>query len=148
MVAWIGCALFGASTLAAVPALLARKTRRVYGIAAGSAALFLAVLMSVLLPHMARTRTAAYLVETVPRIRAAETVVVVDMKVPSLTYYLDRVPEQVDMAHLERRLEKNDAPLFVFDEVDLLQVTTAARSRLREIGRQGKYIVYEKKESP
>ena len=66
------------------------------------------------------------------------------MKVPSLTFYLDRVPEQVDMAHLELRLERDDAPLFVFDEVDLPQVTPRSRGRLREIGRQGKYIVYEK----
>jgi hypothetical protein len=145
-VAWIGCALYGLATLVNVPALLARRTRRVYGIAAIAATLFLAVLLAVLLPHMAKTRTAAYLIQAVPGLRAAKTIVVVDMKVPSLTYYLDRVPEQVDMSHLERRLERDDDPLFVFDEVDLPQVTPVARSRLREVGRQGKYIVYEKDE--
>ena len=144
LVSWIGCVLYGFATLATVPALLARRTRRVYGIAAVAAGLFLAVLLAVLLPHTARARTAAYLIEAVPRIRSAQTVIVVDMKVPSLTYYLDRIPEQVDMAHLDRRLESDDAPLFVFDEVDLPQVTPFARNRLREVGRQGKYIVYEK----
>jgi len=146
LAAWLGCALFGLATLTSLPALLARRTRRVYGIGVSTALLFLSVLVVVLLPHLARTRTAFYLLDTVPRLRSADRIVVVDMKVPSLTYYLDRVPEQLDMADLEGRLDEKDAPLFVFDQADLSGVASSTRLRLREIGRQGKYVVYEKTE--
>ena len=63
---------------------------------------------------------------------------------PSLTFYLDRAPEQVDLSQLAARLTDPDRPLFVFDEADLARTPEAALARLREVGRQGKYVVYEK----
>ncbi len=67
------------------------------------------------------------------------------MKLPSLTFYLDRVPEEVALADLGARLTEDDTPLLVFDEDDLDRVTPELRRGLREIGAQGKYVVLEKR---
>jgi hypothetical protein len=95
-------------------------------------------------PALAPRRSAAYLIDTVPELRSGRPVVVVEMKVPSLTLYLDRVPEGVSWLSLERRMAGPDAPLFVFAEADLSAMPADARSRLREVGRQGKFVVFEK----
>ena len=116
-----------------------------YGAAGLSAAGFLLVAALLLLPQIARTRTSAYLIDEVSALRSGRPVIVVDMKVPSLTYYLGRPPDSIEMGDFERRLDRGDDPLVVFDEVDLPAAAPAALERLREVGRQGKYVVFEKK---
>ena len=69
--------------------------------------------------------------------------IVVDMNLPSLTYYADRIPEQIPGTQLAERLSRGDDPLIVLDEVDWPALPTDVRTRLREIGRSGKLRVLE-----
>jgi 4-amino-4-deoxy-L-arabinose transferase-like glycosyltransferase len=145
-VAGIGAVLHAAGALATLPGLWKRRPRWVYGAAAITSAAFLFTIVSVLLPDISRTRTSAYLVREVPALAASDRpLIMVEMKVPSLTYYLDRVPEEVAAGRLGRRLDADDDPVIVFDEDDLTDVTKATMQRLQPIGRQGKYVVYEKR---
>ena len=144
-----GAVIYGLGALVGLVGLFLRRPRWVWGGAAASSALFLAAAFLLLVPQIARTRTSAYLIEETPRLRdPSRTVVTVDMKVPSLTYYLDRVPEEVDLRDFDRYLARDDAPLFVFDEDDLPAVTPESAAGLQEVGRQGKYIVLEKIPDP
>jgi len=70
-------------------------------------------------------------------------VIVVDMKVPSLTFYLDRPTEVIEMARLEARMTQDDRPVFVFADVDLKTVPRGALERLHELGHRGKFRVFE-----
>jgi len=141
-VALLGSAVHAMAALVAAHGLFLRRPRQAYGAAASGAALFLLLGVALLLPDVTRTRTAAWLVAEVPGLKTAPNVAVVDMKVPSLTWYLDRVPEQVDLAHLPERLGQADGTLYVFDWRDLSRVPPASLERLREVGRQGKYRVF------
>jgi len=69
---------------------------------------------------------------------------VVEMKVPSLSWYLDRSPEYLSLDEFLSRIDEADDPLFVFADVDLPDVPAETLGRLRELGRQAKFIVYEK----
>jgi hypothetical protein len=97
----------------------------------------------VLFPAVGRANSPAPLIEQVPELSSARPVVTVDMKVPSLTFYLDRVVEVLEMDELQARLEQEDAAVYVFAEVDMPEVPPAALERLRELGRHGKFIVFE-----
>ena len=144
-VAWIAAAIHGVGALATLPGLWLRRPRWVYGTAAATSAVFLFIVVAVLLPEIARTRTSAYLIRDVPQLAAVERELwMIDMKVPSLTWYLDRVPEEVAVAELPQRLNDGADPLLVFDEDDLAGLDPATRAALREVGRQGKYVVLEK----
>ena len=79
-----------------------------------------------------------------PELRSGRPFVTVEVSVPSLTFYLDRVPETLEMGRLEERLARDDSPLFVLVDVDLPSVPPGAMARLQEVGRQGKYRVFEK----
>jgi 4-amino-4-deoxy-L-arabinose transferase-like glycosyltransferase len=141
-----GAAIYAVGAAAGLIGLLLRRPRWVYGAAASATAAFLVMALVVLVPALSRTRTSAYLIEEVPALRdPARPVVIVDMKVPSLTFYLDRAPQEVDLVDLEARLVQEDDPLIVFDEGDVPRAEPAAMERLGEVGRQGKYIVYSKK---
>jgi len=143
-----GAAIFGIGALLGTGGLILRRPRWVWGGAAASSALFLAAAFLLLLPQIALTRTSAYLVDDVPALRDTNRpVITVDMKVPSLTYYLDRVPEGVDMKDFESRLARGDSPLFVFDEDDLESLPPEVAVRLDRVGQQGKYVVLEKIET-
>jgi hypothetical protein len=63
------------------------------------------------------------------------------MRAPSLTFYLGRMPETIEMHELEARIERGDSPLFVFVDVDLGAIPPGARARLAEVGRWGKFVV-------
>jgi hypothetical protein len=73
--------------------------------------------------------------------------VVVDIRLPSLTYYADRVPEWVAGERLGDRLERGDAPLVVIADVDLDRIPKEVRKRLREVARSGKLFVFEPAEA-
>jgi len=144
-----GAVIYGLGAVAGFVGLILRRPRWVWGGAAAASALFLAAAFLLLVPQIARTRTSAYLIDEVPALReASRPVVTVDMKVPSLTHYLDRVPEEVDLRDFDQRLALDDAPLFVFDEDDLSGVAPETAAGLDEVGRQGKYVVLEKVPDP
>ena len=138
--------LLSAGAAVALVGLARGRPRWSHGAAAGTmiGVLLAAVLM--VLPGVARLRTSAYLVREVPALRdATRPLVVVSMKVPSLVFYLDRIPEEVAVGRLGSRLDEADAPLIVFDEVDLPELDQQVRARLGEIGRSGKYVVFEER---
>jgi hypothetical protein len=62
---------------------------------------------------------------------------VVDINLPSLTYYADRVPERSVGSKLADRLARGDDPLIVIDESDWPALPKETRARLREIARSG-----------
>jgi 4-amino-4-deoxy-L-arabinose transferase-like glycosyltransferase len=141
----MGGSIYGFGAVAGFIGLLLRRPRWVWGGAAASSAAFLAAAFLLLVPQIAQTRTSAYLIDEVPALRDdSRSVVAVDMKVPSLTYYLDRVPETVDMKDFRDRLDRPDAPLFVMDEDDLAALPPGIVGSMKEVARQGKYVVLEK----
>ncbi len=145
VVALAGAAIFAVGALVSGFGVVKRRPRWVYGSAAGSSALFLLAAVLFLYPSLGKTRSTAELIETVPLLSTERPLVTVEVRVPSLTFYLDRIPEIVEMEQLEERLARDDSPIFLFVDVDLPSVPTSVMERLREVGRQGKYIVFEKK---
>ena len=127
----------------AVPAVLRHRPRTVYLAAALASAAFLLAATTVFLPAHAERRSARALVESAPDLHGDRPVVVVEMRLPSLTWYLDRIPEKVSSVELAGRLRRGDDPLLVFDRVDLALVEPALHRRLAEIARAGKYRLLE-----
>ena len=145
VVALAGAAIFAVGALVSGFGVVKRRPRWVYGSAAGSYALFLLAAVLFLYPSLGKTRSTAELIETVPLLSTERPLVTVEVRVPSLTFYLDRIPEIVEMEQLEERLARDDSPIFLFVDVDLPSVPKSVMERLREVGRQGKYVVFEKK---
>ncbi len=141
--AFVGAGAFGFAALAALYGVLKNSPRVVYGAAAvGSIAFLLAIVVG--FPSVvATTRSAAPLVAAIPALQSSRPLVVVDMKLPSLTYYTDRVPERVTDERLAERLDRGDRPIVVVDEADLPKLSTPVRARLREVGRSGTLRVFE-----
>ena len=141
--AYIGAAAFGMAALVALYGMLTSSPRIVYGSAAiGSFTFLLAVVVGA--PSvLATTRSTAPLVDAVPALRSLRPLVVVDINLPSLTYYADRVPERLVGAELAERLDRGDAPLVVIADIDLDRLPPEVRSRLRELGHSGKLRVFE-----
>jgi 4-amino-4-deoxy-L-arabinose transferase-like glycosyltransferase len=144
-VAFAGAGIYGAGMLACLPSLVQRRPRSVYAVAAICSAVFLFVGGIVLMPALATQHSAEQLVHEVPALRSDRPIVIVDMRVPSLTLYLDRVPERIKSPQLRSHLDRDDAPLFVFADVDLPHIPEEDLVRLREIGRYAKFRVYEKR---
>jgi len=145
----VGGLVLGAGCLVGLLGLAARRPRWVWSAATAASALVVASALALLAPEIARRRTAAYLIQEVPGLRdASRPLVTVDMKVPSLTFYLDRVLEEVSLGDLEARIDRDDAPWYVFDRDDLSRAAPQVLGRIVEVGRQGKYVVFEEKGSP
>lgn len=133
-----------AGAVAGAAALL-RRPRGVFAAAAAGSFALLLLLVTALLPPLADERSLRRLVEEVPELSVARPVVRVEMRVPSLTFYLDRVPEQIDSDRLAERLARDDDALFVIHDIDRELIDERSWSSLREIGRHGDYAVYERK---
>jgi 4-amino-4-deoxy-L-arabinose transferase len=144
LAAWVGAAAYGLATVAAMPFLLRRRPLRVWQLAAAAQAVFLLIAVVFLPAEISRTRTTAWLLDAVPDLGQGRPVAMVDMKVPSLTWYLDRVPEEIDLAHLGEGLDRDAGHLYLFDRRDWERVPQQTRARLRLVGEQGKYRVYER----
>ena len=141
--AYIGAAAFGVAALVALYGMLASSPRIVYGSAAVASFTFLLAVVVGAPSVLAMTRSAAPLVDAVPALRSLRPLVVVDINLPSLTYYADRVPERLVGAELADRLDRGDAPLVVIADVDRERLPADVRARLRELGRSGKLRVFE-----
>jgi len=144
---WRGVALGGAAVqgVGAVVSLygaIVRKPRWVYGSAALSMALLLLLVAFLGFPAIGRIRSTATLIEQVPELSSGRPVVTVEMRAPSLTFYLDRPVEVIGMRDLEARIGRGDSAAYVFAEADLPDLPPVARIRLREVGGQAKYRVY------
>jgi len=144
LVAAIGAGCFAVGALVALGGAVARRPRWVYGSAAGATAAVLLSAVIVLFPELGRTRSAASLIAAVPELKSARPVVTVEVRVPSLIFYLDRPTQVLELHELEARLADGDRPLLVFADVDLPAVPEDVASGLSEVGRHGKYMVFEK----
>lgn len=142
-VAGVAAVAYGLATLGALPALLRRWPSRVWLSAAAAQAVFLVAVVGWVAPEVSKTRTARWLIEAVPDLGQGRPVAMVAMKIPSLTWYLDRVPDEIDLIQLESELARDDSRLYVFDTRDWETVTPETRAKLRPVGRQGKYRVFE-----
>jgi hypothetical protein len=134
---------FAAGALVAATGAAWRRPRLVYGAAAASTAAFFLACATVLFPAIGRTHSAAALIDAVPELSARGPLATVEVRVPSLTFYLVRPVEVLEMSRLGERLERDDRPLLVFVDVDLPSIPDSIADRLDEVGRQGKYVVFE-----
>jgi 4-amino-4-deoxy-L-arabinose transferase-like glycosyltransferase len=148
LVAAIGAGCLAVGALVALGGAVARRPRWVYGAAAASSAAVLLSAVIVLFPELGRTRSAATLIEAVPELASDRPVVTVEVRVPSLIFYLDRPTQVLELHELDERLARNDRPLLVFADVDLPSVPQAVASGLSEVGRHGKYRVFEQEIDP
>jgi 4-amino-4-deoxy-L-arabinose transferase-like glycosyltransferase len=134
----IAALAYGIAALTALWGLLGQRPRVVYGAAAAAGAALLLTSALVLHPALASNRSAAALVETVPELQGDSPLVVVDIRLPSLTYYLDRSPEAITAGEIDRRLDHDDSPILILAAEDLARVPRTTRARMRELGRAGK----------
>lgn len=143
----IGAVAFGGAAIAGLAGLVGARPRLVHGSAALATAIFLSSAILSAGGPLSERRSARALVAAVPAlVDPARPLVLAGARVPSLTWYVDRNPEDLDTAErLGERLGRGDAAIFVVAEDDLAVVPEADRARLREIGRHGKYRVLEEK---
>ena len=140
-VALCGAAAFSLAMPFAAAGAVRHRPRSAYAAAAGATAVLSLAAVLVLFPAVGRERSAAALIEAVPDLATPRPVLTVEVRVPSLAFYLDRPTEPLEMDELPERLDRGDAPLVVFASVDLPDVPPGTRERLREVGRAGKYRV-------
>ncbi len=143
VVAWAAAATYGLATLGSLPALVRRRPLPVWILAAAAQAIVLFAVVGWVAPEVSKKRTTRWLIEAVPHLGQGRPLAMVDMKLPSLTWYLDRVPEEIDLAHLEDRFQRDAGHLYVFDTRDWDRVPIETRAKLRTVGQQGKYRVVE-----
>ena len=145
--AMAGAAAYAVGALVAVWGLLRQKPRLVYGAAAGATAVFLLAGAIVLHPALGAYRSTGSLVDRIPELASDRPTVLVDIRLPSLTYYQDRVPERITSSELASRLERADSPVIVIASSDIERVPMPVLAGLREIGRSGKLHVFVEGES-
>jgi 4-amino-4-deoxy-L-arabinose transferase-like glycosyltransferase len=141
--AMVGAIGYLGGFLCSIPGVLSHRPRWVYGWAGASSATFLLTAALLFHPAHAEGRSARPLLEAVPRLNSGRPVVVVEMELPSLTYYLDRVPEKIHAGAVQKRIDRGDGPLLILDLADLPLLGSTANRRLVEVGAHGKYRVYE-----
>ena len=139
--AGIGALIWIVAGLAAFLGVVRNRPRQVYGFAAAGGFAFLLTVVLVFLPAHGTRRSAFELSETVPLLHGSRPLAVVEMNLPSLTFYLDRVPERVDADGVAARLDRGDDPLLVFDRRDLDTLPEPLRARVEIVGAAGKYVV-------
>lgn len=143
VVAGGGSAIFGAAAVAAAFGAARGRVRLVHGAGAAAGIVFACVAVAGIFPVLGRERSAYVLVEGTPELHEGRPVVVVEKRIPSLCFYLDRVPEWVGTADLGAALARRDRPLFVVDAIDLPGIPAAVRDGLREVAQRGRYRVLE-----
>ena len=124
-----------------------QRPRLVYGAAVVGSWVFLMTAVTVLHPALADHRSTRSVVEQVPELSGEAPLVLVDIRLPSLTYYLDRTPERITGDELEARLARGDSPVLIVAWVDLERIPRQIRMELSEIGRAGKLHVLVKGEN-
>jgi 4-amino-4-deoxy-L-arabinose transferase-like glycosyltransferase len=142
----VGSVAFAVGALVAIWGLLRQRPRLVFGAAAAATAVFLLAAAIVLHPALAAYRSTGPLIDRVPALDSDRPTVLVDIRLPSLTYYLDRVPERITADRLASRLDRDDAPMVVIAAVDIERVPMPVLARLRELGRSGKMHVFVERE--
>jgi 4-amino-4-deoxy-L-arabinose transferase-like glycosyltransferase len=141
-----GAGIFGVAALVAAWGMIRSRPRQVFAAAALSAGSFLLLAVVVWFPELAASRSAAGLIQAWPPLaRSGRPVLTIEIKVPSLTFYLDRVVESIEEDQLPARLDRPDAPWIVLADVDLPRLPATVASRLNLVASWGKYRVFEEK---
>ena len=146
-VAVVGAVAFGLAAITSLVGMLKSAPRIVYAAAACGSLAFMIAVVAGLPPLVAEARSSKPLVDAVPELQSARPLVLLDMNLPSLTYYLDRVPEKLTAGRLADRIAGGDRPLIVADEADLVRLSPEVRGALEEIGRAGKLRVLQPRKS-
>ncbi len=140
-----GAALLGAGALAAIAGLAIGRPRVTHAAVAAAGLAFATVCSAIAFPVVGRDRSAERLVRDVPALSSGQPVVTFEKHLPSLTFYLDTVPEWEGVAEVAERMTRADRPLLVVDQVDLKLLPKDTRDTLEEIGRSGRYLVFGSK---
>jgi 4-amino-4-deoxy-L-arabinose transferase-like glycosyltransferase len=138
-----GSTIYGVCFVGSLVGVIGHRPRWVFGSAAVASAGFLLVAFSLFIPAHSTSRSSWSLVREVPELSGQRPLAVVDMDLPSLTFYLDRVPEKLPMAWVGDRLQDEDDLLMIFDRSDLGMLPPEISVRLRWVGEAGKYVVME-----
>ena len=146
--AGVGVLIWIVAGLAGFVGVVRNRPRQVYGFAAAGGGAFLMAVVLMFLPEHGMRRSAFELTEAVPELHGSRPVAVVEMNLPSLTFYLDRVPERVHADGFAARLDVHDDPLLVFDRRDLDALPLTLRARVQIVGAAGKYVVCEPVDAP
>lgn len=133
----------GLAALVALYGILRGRPRWVYGAAAGASLACLLLIVIAAPPLIGAARSAKPLVDAVPQLASSRPIVLVDRNLPSLTYYIDRVPEKVEGRQLEERLGRGDAPLIVITDRDYERLPLEVQRRLAPLGHVGNLAAYE-----
>ncbi|HVQ34619.1 MAG TPA: hypothetical protein VMT33_01305, partial [Candidatus Bathyarchaeia archaeon] len=119
------------------------RPRWAYGATAAAALAGLLLVVIAAPPLIGAARSAKPLVDAVPQLASSRPLVLVDRNLPSLTYYVDRVPEKVEGRLVGERLDRGDAPLLVITDRDFEKLPLEVKRRLKLLGRAGNLAVYE-----
>lgn len=142
-VALVGSAAYAAGVLAGLVGMALQSVRAVYASAVATTFVLLAGAALWGFPALAGERSAEPLLEQVPELYSSRPVVLVDVRAPSLTFYLDRAPESVPRDRLAERLRRGDRPFVVIDEAAIPDLDPELSGGLRERGHAGRFVVYE-----
>ncbi len=138
-----GAGVYIAGAIVAFVGVLRHRPRQVYGAGAAASGLFLLLLVTVFLPSHAGTRSALSLLEAVPEVKTGRPIAVVNMNLPSLTWYLDQAPERLAPSRVPDRLSAEDRLVLVLNRRDVPSLSAGTLRRLQEIGSLEKYVVFE-----
>ena len=145
MAATLAAGGFGVAAVVGTVAWSRRRLQGLYAAALAATGLLYLAVVGLLLPELASRRSSLPLIRSISGIQQAP-VVTVEMKVPSLAFYLDRPIEEVAMSQLSQRLDRDDQPVYVLDEGEVERLPAVLRSRLRQLGHAGKYVAFTETE--
>jgi 4-amino-4-deoxy-L-arabinose transferase len=131
----------GSAWLVSLPALYKRRPLVVWKAAAVGQLAFLTIVVIFVPPLLAPNRSSRAVVRAVPLLQE-ERVTTVDMQVPSLLWYLDRVPDEIPLSRLRAEAELGDGRLYLFDRRDWGELSPEIQANFELIGGAGKYSVY------
>jgi 4-amino-4-deoxy-L-arabinose transferase-like glycosyltransferase len=138
-----GVVIYGVAALIGVVGAVIHRPRWTFGSAAAASAIWLLLAGTVLHPELGRRQSTAGLIEAVPALEEERPLLAVEVRLPSLVFYLDRVPEYLTLEQVEESLLREDRPLWVIVDVDLDSLPEGSLPRLRQIGSHGKFRVFE-----
>ena len=128
----------------ALAGVLAHRPRITYGAGALAMAVSLGTALAVMPTSLLASNSAAALVEQTPQLRSGRPIVIVDRELPSLTYYLDRIPEKAFTRDLPELLSRADDPLLVMSDRNWDALPPETHASVHVVNRVGKFYVFER----
>jgi 4-amino-4-deoxy-L-arabinose transferase len=135
--------VFGVGGVAALAGVLARRPRVTYAAGALTMTAFLGAALYALPTALPEPNSAAVLIERTPELRSGRPIVLVSRELPSLTFYLDRVPEKIVMDELEERIGRGDDAVFIIGTIRWNVLPPSILTKVRRINQVGSSVVFE-----